>query len=49
VANSHVDLLSLHGSVKANLDVDRDRELETKVELLFRCANSVERKLIGVC
>jgi len=49
VANSHVDLLSLCGSVKANLDVDRDRELETKVELLFRGANSVERRLIDIC
>ena len=51
MANSHVDLLSLCGSVKANLDVDREREreLETKVELLFRCANNVERRVIGVC
>jgi hypothetical protein len=48
VANSHVDLLSLYGSVNAKLDVERDRGPKTKVELLFRCANDVEQRVICV-
>lgn len=49
MANSHVDLLSLYGSVNAKLDVERDRRKETKVELLFHCANNIEQRVISAC
>jgi hypothetical protein len=48
VANSHVDLSSLYGSVNAKLDVERDSGSETKVELLFRCANNIAQRATRV-